>query len=89
MEDKNKLLNEIYETSFAVNELTLYLDTHPDDAQALAQFHEVMQRRKAALESFAQNFYPLTVDCVNNQKSGWTWGEAPAPWQGGMTNVEL
>lgn len=89
MDDKTKLLGEIYETSFAVNDLTLYLDTHPEDAQALAEFQAMHARRKTAMQTFEKKYYPLTVDCMSGSKDGWTWGSAPAPWQGGMTNVEL
>lgn len=86
---QTKLLDEIYNTSFAVNELTLYLDTHPEDSAALQQFHELKARRRAALETFEQKHYPLTVDCITDAGGGWTWGDAPPPWQGGSTNVEL
>jgi len=87
--DKTQLLNEIYDTSFAINDLTLYLDTHPDDTQALAEFHQLKSRRKTALSTFEQEYYPLTIDCLSDNKNGWTWGDTPAPWKGGMTNVEL
>lgn len=89
MADKDQLLIEIYDTSFAVNDLTLYLDTHPDDTMALAEFHKLKNRRKAAMATFEKEFYPLTIDCMSDGKNGWTWGDTPAPWKGGMTNVEL
>lgn len=89
MSDKLQLLNEIYDTSFAVNDLTLYLDTHPGDTQALAEFHKLKDRRKTAMSTFEQEFYPLTIDCMSDNKDRWTWGDTPAPWKGGMTNVEL
>lgn len=96
MPDKNTLLKEVTEVSFAVNDLTLYLDTHPTDAEALKYFHECMAKRKKALKDFEENFYPLTVDCIqaeNEQKSGsdtqyggtshWTWVDGEPPWIGG------
>lgn len=66
MANKDTLLKEIYESSFAVNDLTLYLDTHPDDANALAVFQECIDRRKKAMAEYAANFEPLTVDCMAN-----------------------
>ena len=33
-------------------------------------------------KEFAKQFYPLTMDAVDCD-SGWTWGEAPLPWEGG------
>lgn len=89
MIDKNKLLKQIYEVSFAVNDMTLYLDTHPNDSNALATFRVLKEQRKTALTAFEESYYPLTIDCMTDDENNWTWGEAPAPWLGGMTNVEL
>lgn len=69
MVNKDALLKEINESSFAANDLTLYLDTHPEDANALALFQECINRRKKAMAEYAANFEPLTVDCLANPKA--------------------
>lgn len=38
MVSQKSLLKYIYEVSFAVNDITLYLDTHPEDEEALQYF---------------------------------------------------
>lgn len=38
--DRMQLMKEIGEASFMVNDLTLYLDTHPTDQEALKAFSE-------------------------------------------------
>lgn len=79
---RQKLLMEINETSFAVNDIMLYLDTHPDDKKALEFFHDNMQKRKRALEEYEKQYTPLTMDyCKHEEK--WKWGEEPVPWEGG------
>lgn len=85
MTDKTQLLNEINTTSFAVNDLVLYLDTHPDDVEGLTLFHECNGRRNKAIQEFEQEYYPLTTDCIHNAGTvgHWSWGDAPAPWEGG------
>jgi len=96
MADRMKLLKEIGEMSFLVNDLTLYLDTHPLEAEALKCFSEAMGKRKALLETYAAEFEPLTVDCVcpdTNNRTGsmtkypgqkhFTWSDGPLPWEGG------
>ena len=96
MPDKATLLKEINEVSFAVNDLTLYLDTHPTDTEALQHFHQFIERRKNALQEFEAHYYPLTVDCIRAENerqankdtkyggtSHWTWADGPAPWEGG------
>ncbi|MEE0568070.1 spore coat protein CotJB [Clostridium sp.] len=36
--DQNKLLRFIYEVGFAIDDVVLYLDTHPCDKQALEYY---------------------------------------------------
>ncbi len=60
MAGRAELMDEINEVSFALNETTLYLDTHPDDQQALAYFNELAPRRKELLKEYAQSYEPLT-----------------------------
>lgn len=95
MADRQMLLKEINETSFAVMDATLYLDTHPTDEKALAYFEEVSNRRKAAMKEFEENYEPLTMHCVNTKTNNatnyeteypnsnhWTWADGKAPWEG-------
>ena len=35
---ENQLLQKVYETGFALDKITLYLDTHPMDTQAMAYY---------------------------------------------------
>ena len=48
------MLQEINETSFMVNDLTLYLDTHPLEEAALLQFQKAMEKRKELLKAYAE-----------------------------------
>lgn len=98
MADRAQLLKQIQEISFVVNDLTLYLDTHPLDTDALDNFSQAKAQRKQLMEQFARQFEPLTVDCVcpdtNNEtdshckypgQKNFTWSDGPLPWdnQGG------
>lgn len=93
MLDRASLLKEIGEASFAVTDLTLYLDTHPTDKQALSFFMTCMDKRKQAMQQYESQFEPLVIDCVNpafNNASKtmtnypgedhWTWSDGPLPW---------
>ena len=46
---RKELLQKINEVSFAVNDITLYLDTHPCDEKALAYHEEMSEMREKAL----------------------------------------
>lgn len=88
MSSRDSFLKKIDELSFATLDLTLYLDTHPDDQEALAAFLDYQKQRKQALEEFQTEHYALTVDCISTSATKWTWGDAPPPWEGD-SNVEL
>ena len=47
--NRNQLMEHINQVSFAVDEVKLYLDTHPCDSEALAYFHEMSAHRNDAL----------------------------------------
>lgn len=96
MADRNQLLKEINEVSFTVNDLNLYLDTHPLEKDALDMLSENMKKRKQLLSTYGAEFEPLTMDCVcpdtNNKTEShtkypgqrhFTWGDGPLPWEGG------
>jgi spore coat protein JB len=96
MIDQKNLLSQITEISFTVNDLNLYLDTHPLDENALNAFKEAMTQRKHLLQTYADNFEPLTMNCIcpdsnNKTKSHtkypdqrhFTWSDGPLPWEGG------
>ena len=54
------LLNTINEVSFAVDDMKLYLDTHPEDEKALLFFKEKVRMRNEALSDHSTNSSVLT-----------------------------
>jgi hypothetical protein len=77
----NELLKFIYEVGFAIDDVVLYLDTHPTDQNALAYYAEYRDLRKHAMKEYTQCCGPLTdedVDVTNY----WTWINQPWPWEG-------
>lgn len=86
-EDENRLLpkqllNRIDQVSFAVNDMTLYLDTHPCDEKALTYCHELVQERKKLLKEYAEAYGPLIIDITDQTgESIWKWMEQPFPWE--------
>lgn len=79
---KDKLLNRINEVSFAVDDILLYLDTHPCDKEALAFYQDCAQERKKLMTEYAQCYGPLTIDDALESDNGtWKWVEQPFPWQ--------
>ncbi|MEY8234904.1 spore coat protein CotJB [Lachnospiraceae bacterium 66-29] len=77
-----KLFQWINMVSFAVNDIVLYLDTHPTDQDALAYFHHFREVRMKALKEYEENFGPLTLDTTKPEHM-WLWSTQPMPWEGG------
>lgn len=82
MVDRKGLLNKINMVSFAINDCTLFLDTHPMDEEALICINELIPVRRSLLEKYSQCFGPLTIDTVMPSKK-WEWACGPMPWEGG------
>ncbi len=84
---RERLMNEITTVTFAINDLTLYLDTHPMCQNGLKLFKELLQRRLNLLAEYAKQYNPLTqISMVtgNPETDEYGWGEGPAPWEGGL-----
>ena len=60
--NRKDLLQWINVVSFAVNDVQLFLDTHPTDTNALAYFHEYSKLRNQALKEYSKYYGPLTID---------------------------
>ena len=81
-ETKGSLLRKISEVSFAVNDIHLYLDTHPCDEKALAYYEKMAEKRKKLMKEYACTYGPLTVDDAQEGcMDSWKWMEQPFPWE--------
>ena len=77
-----QLLHWINMVSFAVVDITEYLDTHPIDAEAICYFNHHIEMRRNAMQVYADKFGPLTIDTANPD-AYWDWAKQPLPWEGG------
>ena len=74
--EKASLLQELRVCVFALTEARLYLDTHPDDRQALA-FYRTHKEKLERLEKEWESVFEGTAD----SKGCWNRIETPWPWQ--------
>ena len=75
------LMEQLQEVDFVLVELTLYLDTHPDDLEAIKQFNHYANERKKLKKAVETIYGPLQQ--YGNSYSGypWNWSDSPWPWQ--------
>jgi spore coat protein JB len=76
-----KQLEELQKVDFVLVELTLYLDTHPTDMQAIQQYNQLSLRRRQLCQDFEMRFGPLMPFGHGFTRFPWQWPESPWPWQ--------
>lgn len=82
MNEKMNMLTKIHALAFAIHELVLFLDTHPQNRQAMEMLREFRRRRKEAIAAYEARFgkYIETVDDVEPEER-WDWIDSPWPWE--------
>lgn len=77
---KNQLLRQIQEYEFAVNELTLYLDSHPGDTRAIEKHLQLSKDLEVLKALYTKEIGPLTA-CDGSKSGRWSWIDGPWPWE--------
>ena len=74
--NKDKLLKRVSALGFAMYELRLFLDTHPDNQDALEMLKSYKKKYEAVKAEYEKEFGPLTLNGYNSDE----WLKAPWPW---------
>ena len=75
------MLLQLQELDFVLVELNLFLDTHPDDLQALQQYNQLVQQRWQVAQEFEKRYGPLQNFGHSYSRHPFQWIETPWPWQ--------
>ena len=87
-QQREDMLLQIQKVSFVLDDVRLYMDTHPTDEQGLMLLKTMIKRRKELLKDYALEFYPLTLDCMADiyeekpDSECYCWQDGPCPWEG-------
>lgn len=76
-----EMAQQIQCCEFAITEISLYLNTHPEDEKALCLHRNYCKEAKELKDKYQKMFGPLTI---NYPCRKWRWLEEPWPWEGGM-----
>ena len=77
---RSEMMQKIKSYNFAIIELALYLDTHPDDEKALCLHNKYCKECKELKDNYQKVYGPLTINYPCNK---WRWLEEPWPWERG------
>lgn len=72
--EREKMIMKIKELDFAIIELALYLDTHPEDQKALCLHRNYAKKVKDLKDKYQKVYGPLTINYPCNK---WRWLEQP------------
>lgn len=77
---KEELLLEIMELTFAIVDLNLYLDLHPNDEKMLSKFKNLVEKSCQKEMEYVQKYGPLEL-IDNDECETFEWIKDPWPWE--------
>ena len=79
--EKDQLLLKIYEYDFAISDLGLYLDLHPEATNVYETFKKYTDEQRVCVDMYEKKYGPLELDESNY--STFMWEDGPWPFIGG------
>jgi len=76
---RKTLLNKISKADFALNDLALYLDTHPTDINARRLYEYYQKTHEEMTNEYGTLTRKITGNSGNNHE--WNWCDGPWPWE--------
>lgn len=76
--EKEAALLNVIQYSFAINDLSLYLDLHPDDTEMFKVFKEFIESEKKARDEYTRVYGSLELENIREERYDWldNW-----PWE--------
>lgn len=78
---EKELLKKLAVLDFMAVDLQLYLDTHPDDSEAVDKYNSVIKEADALRSVYEKNFGPLFSFRSYNHGDNFKWIDNPWPWE--------
>lgn len=80
MTNKSRIIQNVYELGFVMTEALLYLDTHPNDNEAIEYYNTMKKRYNDAVEAYESSIGPLTFNGTG-ANNYFDWAATPLPWE--------
>lgn len=80
--NRSQMLSWITMLGFCVDDMLLFLDTHPMEQEALEYYEQCAKLYENAKNTYEQSFGPLTKEAAGARNGSWDWGQEPLPWEG-------
>ncbi len=76
---RHELLCMLQTYGFAATEANLFLDTHPDNKEALSYFLQMTNIKRKLQDEFAHKFGPIRAE--DEIWEQFNWVDSPWPWE--------
>ncbi len=80
MKGMEELLNQINDYEFTLIDINLFLDTHPSDKKALADYNTYATELAALKNRFIKEYGPLQNFGNSTSEGSWKWNTQTWPW---------
>ncbi len=77
---RESLMKNLQIMSFVLDDIALFLQTHPNDQAALRCYEKYMLLNREAEKEYMEMYGPLRDDNVY-VTDRWTWADMPWPWE--------
>lgn len=81
MTSKEILLKRIQVCDFTLIEARLFLDTHPQDKEALEFYKKHLAMQKESVNEYTRRFGILNPSQIQDDATRWDWVNNPWPWE--------
>jgi len=77
----HEIEKKLYALDFAALDLHLYLNTHPHDRDALAEYNKILEEAKAVRAEYEKHIGPLLSFRCQTDDQTWSWLSEYSPWE--------
>ncbi len=78
--EQTMMLRRLSSVQFALAELTIFLDTHPNNAEALKMFNMYSEKYERLMTEYQRKYGPI-VARDSDGNTDWEWINSPWPWE--------
>lgn len=79
--NRDELLTELMQLDFMAVDIVLYLNTHPDDKAAIAQYNKTVTAADTVRSKYEAMYGPLCSFRSLSSEDDFNWINNPWPWQ--------
>ena len=78
--ERDEMMVNIGQYSFMAHEMNLWLDTHPEDREALRKFNEFRDKANELIKDYERKYGPLSVSGNVGNQVPFNWVTTEWPW---------